>query len=227
MAREKESKASGIIAGILAASIIVYGSYEISNMYYFQPEAAIQLKQQVKLDELKNSNNESERIKANASQLEQSLASAEKQFSTLTPLVPTQRELPQIQESLAKKAYERALKFDFFTSAGAPIPRGSMLEIPLQIDVVGYYDSIGRYIEEFSRFERLLQVRSVTMKLEKSPLNVLPVQTPANANTNPNLDPQAAQMLAAAQGSMVTMVRATIKFSAYVIKEKSTPKQAK
>ncbi len=226
MTREKESKASGVVAAIIAALIIVYGSYEVSNIYYFQPESEIQLKQQIKLDELKNNNNESERIKANASELEQSLAKAEQQFSSLTPLVPTEGELPEIQDRLAKKAYERALKFDFFTRSGSPKQIGSMTEIPLQVDVVGYYDSIGRYIEEFSRFERLLRVHSVTMRLEKTPVSVLPSSTSPSTNANATLDSQV-QVIAAAQGSVATMVRATISFSAYVIKEKSATKQAK
>lgn len=219
MAREKENKVSGVIAGIIAALIIVYGSYEISNIYYFQPEAEARVRQKIKLDDLRNNNNESERIKANANELEQALTKAEQQYSSLTPLVPTQGELPQIQDGLAKKALERDLKFDFFTRAGEPKAMGSMLEIPLKVDVVGYYDSIGRYIEEFSRFERLLRVNSVTMRLEKAPI---PATSSSSGST---LDPQAQQMIAAVQGSMVTMVRGTISFSAYVSKDKSVTKQ--
>lgn len=219
MSREKENKMGGVVAGIMAALIIIYGSYEISNIYYFQPEAETRVKQKIKLDDLKSNNNESERIKANAKELEQALAKAEEQYSSLTPLVPTQGELPQIQDGLAKKASERDLKFDFFTRAGEPKTIGSMLEIPLKVDVVGYYDSIGRYIEEFSRFERLLRVNSVTMKLEKAPIPVTP------PNPNSTLDPQAQQMIAAIQGSMVTMVRGTISFSAYVSKDKVAAKQ--
>jgi Tfp pilus assembly protein PilO len=215
MNREKENKRNkinAIAAGVLAALTIIYGSYELSNMYYFQSESEARLQEQLKLESLRNENNESERIKNNAEQLEKALAKAEEQFSTLTPLVPTQGELPQIQESLARKATERNLKFDFFTRAAEPKPSGSMLEIPLKVDVVGYYDSIGRYIEEFSRFERLLKVTSITMRLEKAPI--------PTGSASPNLDPQAKQMIDAIQGSMVTVVRGTINFSAYVSKEK-------
>lgn len=220
MAREKENKLNGIVAGIIAALIIIYGSYEVSNIYYFQPEMEARLKEQLKLDGLRNNNNESERIKANASELEQSLAKAETQFSSLTPLVPTQGELPQIQDGLAKKASERDLKFDFFTRAGEPKPIGSMLEIPLKVDVVGYYDSIGRYVEEFSRFERLLKVNSITMRLEKAP-----IPSTSNSTNLSTLDPQTQQMIAATQGAMVTMFRGTISFSAYVSKEKPSSKE--
>ncbi|MFY9223844.1 MAG: type 4a pilus biogenesis protein PilO [Blastocatellia bacterium] len=166
MSREKNNKPSGVIAGIVLALFIIWGSYEISNMYYFLPAQEELVKQQLKLDELKSSNDENEKIKANADQLEKSLTEVEEQFKSLKSLVPLEAELPIIGQKLEEKATERALGFKFFSQSSKTSKIGSLNEVPFQVDVSGDYDGIGRYIEDFARFERLLKVNSVVMKLE-------------------------------------------------------------
>jgi len=166
MSREKNNKPSGVIAGIVLALFIIWGSYELSNMYYFLPAQEELVKQQLKLDELKSSNDENEKIKANADQLEKSLTEAEEQFKSLKSLVPTEAELPNIQIKLAEQAKARALDFKFFSQSSKTGKIGSLNEVPVQVEISGDYDGIGRYIEDFARFERLLKVNSVVMKLE-------------------------------------------------------------
>lgn len=166
MSTEKNNKSTGVIAGIILALFIIWGSYEISNMYYFLPAQEELVKQQVKLDELKNSNDENEKIKANADQLEKSLTEAEEQFKSLKSLVPSEAELPNIQIKLSEQAKARALDFKFFSQSSKTSKIGSLNEVPFQVEILGDYDGIGRYIEDFARFERLLKVNSVVMKLE-------------------------------------------------------------
>ncbi len=220
MAKQKENNKSGVIAGIIVALSIIYLSYFLSDTYYFQPESEELLKKHAKLDELKASNDESEKIKANANQLELSLAAAEQQFSSLKSLIPTEAELATIQQAMANKAHDRALKFEFFSQGAKSNKIGSINEVPLQVDVVGYYDNVGRYIEDFARFERLLRVTSVTMKLE--PKTNTPPPQPTPSTTTPNQAVQPTE-----QNSQVATVRATINFFAYVVDKPSNSKDVK
>lgn len=214
MARQIENKGSGIIAGIIVALSIICVSYYLSDEYYFQPEAEELLKKHAKLDELKANNDENEKIKANANQLELSLASAEQQFSSLKSLVPTEEaELATIAKEIANKAHDRALNFVFFSQGTKSTQIGSMNEVPLQVEVVGYYDNVSRYVEDFARFERLLKVTSLTMKLE--PKANTPTPQPTQQPTTSTAQPTE-------QISQVATIRATINFSAYVVDKPST-----
>jgi Tfp pilus assembly protein PilO len=191
MANHKESPKSGIIFGIIIAIIVIWGSYEISNRSYFDPLEMEMLGQQQKLDELKKSNDENEKIKANAVQLESSLTDVENRYASLKPLVPPEAELPKILDWIASKAYERGLKLEHFSQGTQVKQIGSMSEIPIQVEVLGNYDGVSRFVGDFSRFERVLRVRGLHMLQEQQ------------------------------QESEFATMRANISFSAYVSKEKA------
>lgn len=183
------NRTSEIIAGIITAILIVWGSSEISKQVYFDGKDEEVLARREKLNEIKFKNDENELLRTNAAQLENALAEAEKSYSSLKPLVPPEAELPQILNWVALQARQRNLKLEHFSQGTQVKQQGSMSEIPIQVEVYGYYDGVGRFIEDFSRFERLLRVRSVNMIQDKQ------------------------------QDSVYTTVRANISFSAYVSRE--------
>src|SRR4051812_31964 len=103
--QQDTNDSSSLIVGLIVAAIIIWGSYQISNEYYFNPQEQETLKMREQFDGLKRTNDESELIKANAEQLESSLTDAERKFSALKSLVPTEAELPKILDWIANKAY--------------------------------------------------------------------------------------------------------------------------
>ena len=188
-----ENRKANFLTAVIAAIALVLGTYYVSNTYYFSQQNDELLRLAAKVNELKQANDENAQIKKNSEQTEIALVDAEKKYSSLKFLVPSEAELPQILNWLADKARGRNLKLEHFSQGTQTKQTGVIGEIPVQVEVLGYYDGVERFIEDFSRFERLLQVRSVHMMQE------------------PQKDP-----------TPVLVVRANISFSAYVIKDKPT-----
>lgn len=187
------NRKANLLTAIIAAITLVLGTYYLTNTYYFSYQNEELLRLTIKANELKQANDENAQIKKNSEQTERALMDAEKKYSALKPLVPSEAELPQILDWLANKARGRNLKLEHFSQGTQTKQAGTISEIPVQVEVLGYYDGVERFIEDFSRFERLLQVHSVHMMQE------------------PQKDP-----------TPVLVVRANISFSAYVIKDNPT-----
>jgi len=180
------SRRAKILPGIIMAVVIVWGSYEALNRFYFTSLEIGLATSRAKLDEMRRANDENEKLRENAEQLERALKEAENRYQSLKKLLPVEAELPRVFEWIAKRALERNLKLEHFSQGSGKVEQGAVNEIFLQVEVLGNYDGVERFVEDFSRFERLLCVRGVHMQQEQQQ------QTP-----------------------LVT-VRANISFSAYV-----------
>jgi Tfp pilus assembly protein PilO len=186
----KDNLARIIFTTLIAAAIVLVVN-EAANYFYFSTRADLLTKQRDKITEMKSSNDENERIKANADQLEQAFVDAERRYNLLKPLLPPEAELPKVLDWVTERATLRDLKLEHFSQGTRIQQQGAINEIPIQVEVLGYYDGVGRFLGDFARFERVLQVHGVRMVQEQQ---------------NP---------------SAYTTVRANISFSAYVSKEKA------
>jgi Tfp pilus assembly protein PilO len=183
-----ENRRPPIFSSVIIIAAILWGANEISRYFYFAPLEEQTSKRREKLEEIKRVNDENEQIRANAGQLELALKDAEHRYDALKSLLPTEAELPRVLDWIANRALERNLKLEHFSQGAQANEKGSINEIPLQVEVLGYYDGVERFLEDFSRFERVLRVRGVHMQQEQQQ------QTP------------------------FATVRANISFSAYVSK---------
>jgi Tfp pilus assembly protein PilO len=182
----KEKSREKILPGIILSVLIVWGSFEASSRFYFTQQEASTETRRTKLEEMRRLNDENEKIKENAAQLEQALKAVEDRYGSLKQLVPVEAELPRVFDWVAKRALERNLKLEHFSQGSEKVEQGTISEMRLQVEVLGNYDGVERFVEDFSRFERLLCVRGVRMVQEQQ------------------------------QQSTYSTVRANIGFSAYV-----------
>ena len=159
-------KPTTIIFGLILASILGYGLLELSNFYYFNEKAKEVLNLRESVQKLKESNDEDELIKTNANQLEIKLLEAEQSYSSLKPLIPNESELPKIMDWIESRAKERNLKLEHFSRGQYTSQVTKLTEIPIQVEVLGYFDAVSRFLQDFSRCERILKVRGVHMTRE-------------------------------------------------------------
>ncbi|MEW6734155.1 MAG: type 4a pilus biogenesis protein PilO [Acidobacteriota bacterium] len=159
----KPNKALRVISSILLALTLLWGCQEAADYYYFQSQYAEIAKVRERLAQLQYLNDENERIKANSEQLERAFAEAEERYRALRPLLPPEAELPKVLDWMANQATQRNLKLEHFSQGTQIKQQGAMSEIPIQVEVLGYYDGVMRFIDDFSRFERILRVRGVRM----------------------------------------------------------------
>jgi Tfp pilus assembly protein PilO len=196
MKNKKENNISSKVAAAILSALMVWGASYLADEYYFNGRNKEVLEARSKLTALKTSNDENERIKQNYDKLEQSLSDAEHTYNTLKFLIPSEAELPQILQGMETAAYNRNLKFDHFSQGTAAKQTGALTELPLTVEVVGFYDDVRRYLDDFVRYERVLCVNKIHMQQEQLP-----------------------------DAKALTM-RATINFSAFLAKEKGIPKLA-
>src|SRR5438552_13760623 len=146
-----------IVPGIILGIVLLWSSYEASSRFYFTPLEIETAMKRAKLEEMKQTNDENEKIKENAGQLERALKEAENRYESLKQLLPVEAELPKVFDWISKRALERNLKLEHFSQGTGKIDKGAISEIPLQVEVLGNYDGVERFVEDFSRFERLLR----------------------------------------------------------------------
>jgi Tfp pilus assembly protein PilO len=170
-----------IISSLILMVAIFWGSHEVSQRYYFAPLEEEFSKRSQKFEELRRSNDENEKVKENAEQLEQALKEAEHRYDSLKPLLPPEAELPRVFDWIARRALERNLKLEHFSQGARAGEKETISEIPLQVEVLGNYDGVSRFLEDFARFERVLRVRGVHMFQEQQQLS--PIAT-MRANIN-------------------------------------------
>ncbi|MBL8150302.1 MAG: type 4a pilus biogenesis protein PilO [Blastocatellia bacterium] len=148
---------------IIAAIVIFWGINTLAQNFYLDDLRQQIVIKQEELDKIKKTNDENEEIKRNAAALEQSLREAENRFEAIKPLLPPEAELPRIFDWITTRTIERNLKLEHFSQGTKVNDLGTVKEVPIQVEVLGYYDGVERLIEDFSRFERVLKVTGVKM----------------------------------------------------------------
>lgn len=165
----KDTKIVKTIVGILMAIGLFYASFAISNYFYFdEQQTDINTKNKL-LEFLIAQNNQNEKLKANMEQLEQALLKAEDEAKSLKKLLPSEAEVPAVLNWVANRAYERGLKLEHFNQLDKKASN-NLTEVSLNVEVSGNYDSAGRFLEDFARYERVLNVKTIlmTQKLDQS-----------------------------------------------------------
>ena len=101
-----------------------------------------------------------------ANQLERfkrELAELEQRLSVLRSILPAQKETPMVLRSVQQMAVESNLKILKFNPSPV-VPRAFYVDWPINVEVEGNYDGMGRFFEKISRFTRIINVDSIAVK---------------------------------------------------------------
>lgn len=167
IAQENREKYQNILIGLVLSVVLIAGMKYVSDYYYFdEVQITITAKKQ-KLANLKLENQHSVEIKANFQKLEADSAQIEEDYKKLSPLIPEDEEVQQILNDIYKAAVIRNLRVTLFSQSEKILRQGSLNEIPCKASILGSDEQIRRYLEDFARSKRILQLRKVKIVEDK------------------------------------------------------------
>ena len=101
-------------------------------------------------------------IESRLQRFREELAQLEERLAVLQNILPTEKETPTILKSVQQMAASSNLKITKFTPQPV-IPRAFYSDWPIQIEVEGNYDGLGRFFEKISQATRIVNVESISI----------------------------------------------------------------
>jgi type IV pilus assembly protein PilO len=111
--------------------------------------------QQKKLVQLKDA-------AAKVEQFEKDLAASEKEFSELLALLPDQKEIPALLDSISQLGAKVGLENVLFQPQ-AEVPQEFYATIPIKLDLAGTYQQVATFLDSLSKMHRILKVDTLTL----------------------------------------------------------------
>ena len=90
------------------------------------------------------------------------VADIEEEFDTAAQMLPRQKEIPKLLKDIS--ALGRNAGLDFLTFVPRPdIPKDFYSEVPVDISVRGPYHSMGFFLDQVSKLDRIVSVSNITL----------------------------------------------------------------
>lgn len=144
----------GITVLALAAAFY-YFQYTPQKKRIQQLHSSIQ-SQEARIATLKKYAAESEKLK-------HEVRMAEEEFAAMLKLLPDQREIPALLETVSQIGAQEGLENLLFQPL-PEVPHEFHATIPVRLDLVGRYHQLGMFLDRISRLGRIIQVDSVALK---------------------------------------------------------------
>lgn len=116
-------------------------------------------RQEKRLSELK-------RASAQVEVLEKEVAEAEKEFSYLLTLLPDQKEIPGLLDSVSQLGAQVGLENILFQPQPEQ-PHEFYAVIPVRLDLLGTFHELGVFFDKISKLNRILKVESLNISRRK------------------------------------------------------------
>lgn len=98
--------------------------------------------------------------------LQEELARAEAEFAHLLSLLPDQKEIPALLETVSKLGAQAGLENILFQPQ-AEQAHEFYAVIPIRLDLIGSYHKLGAFFDNMSKLDRILKVENLTMTRQK------------------------------------------------------------
>ena len=149
---------------VIAGAVVVLGVIFYFAIYQGQAERIQKLEKEVavqvkRLDEARQAATALEFFKAN-------LAKAEAEFADVLALLPDQKEIPGLLESVSQLGNRVGLESVLFQ----PQPEQAQdfySVIPVKIELTGTYHNLGTFLDNVSKLNRILKVENMTLIKQK------------------------------------------------------------
>lgn len=143
-------------------SLALFWLLNTAAQYFYFDELSTQIASTEKqLSSLKEQNQNLEVMKANLKKLEDNNDQLTSDYKELNKLIPEEQELPEILDYLYNSGISRGLKLSHFSQSQKISHVGALNQLPITVSVVGADDNIRRYISDFTRYKRILNVDSI------------------------------------------------------------------
>ncbi len=98
--------------------------------------------------------------------LQEELARADEEFAHLLSLLPDQKEIPALLETVSQLGAQVGLENILFQPQPEQ-PREFYAIIPIRLDLIGTYHKLGVFFDSMSKLNRILKVENLTMTRQK------------------------------------------------------------
>ncbi len=146
-----------IFAGLMIALLTVFYFLYLSD--WIKQRDALQ----AEVQQLQAAVAQSAAVEAQLSRFKKDLAQLEDRLELLRAILPAQKETPTVLRSVQDMASSSNLKISKFTPQPV-VPRAFYSDWPIQMQVEGSYDALGRFFEKVSEATRIINVGNISIK---------------------------------------------------------------
>jgi type IV pilus assembly protein PilO len=98
--------------------------------------------------------------------LQEEVAKAEEEFAHLLSLLPDQKEIPALLETVSHLGAQVGLENILFQPQPEQ-PREFYAVIPIRLDLIGTYHKLGAFFDSMSKLDRILRVENLSLTRQK------------------------------------------------------------
>ncbi len=131
-------------------------------LYYLKDQIKNRDVLQTEIAKLEKSVAQGTAIESQLKRFKQELAQLEDRLAVLQSILPAQKETPAVLRSIQQMAASSNLKILKFTPQPI-VPRAFYSDWPIQINVEGSYDGLGRFFERISQATRIIDVGAISI----------------------------------------------------------------
>jgi type IV pilus assembly protein PilO len=152
-----------IIFGILALALAV-----LFYMSYLKNAVESRTALQTEVRQLEARVAQAQAIEARLDRFKKEVAEIEQRLEVMKSILPSQKETPQVLRSVQEMASSNNLKILKFTPQPV-VPKDFYVDWPIEIQVEGNYNGLGRFFEKIGQSTRLIDVNKINIKgIDKS-----------------------------------------------------------
>jgi Tfp pilus assembly protein PilO len=147
---------------IAVFSVLILGLAFVFYSYYLKDIIAERDGIQQDIERLETSVAQGTAIESRLRRFQQELEQLEQRLAVLQNILPSEKETPTILRSVQQMAASSNLKINRFTPQPI-LPRAFYSDWPIQIEVEGSYDGLGRFFERISQATRIINVDTISI----------------------------------------------------------------
>jgi type IV pilus assembly protein PilO len=148
---------------ILIFGLLLLGLAVLFYMFYLKNSIEERDALRTEVRQLEASVAQAQAIESQLTRFKKELAEIEQRLEQLRSILPAQKETPQVLRNVQEMAASNNLKIVKFTPQ--PIaPRAFYVDWPIEIEVEGNYNGLGRFFEKISKSTRIIDVNKITIK---------------------------------------------------------------
>jgi type IV pilus assembly protein PilO len=148
---------------ILIFGLLLLGLAVLFYMFYLKGSIGERDALRTEVRQLEASVAQEQAIENQLTRFKKELAEIEQRLEVLRSILPAQKETPQVLRNVQEMAASDNLKIVKFTPQ--PIaPRAFYVDWPIEIEVEGNYNGLGRFFEKISKSTRIIDVNKITIK---------------------------------------------------------------
>jgi Tfp pilus assembly protein PilO len=143
-------------------SALVLGLAFLFYSYYLKDMIAERDVIQKDIKRLETSVAQGTAIESRLRRFQQEVQQLEERLAVLKNILPAEKETPTLLRSVQQMAASSNLKINRFTPQPI-VPRAFYSDWPIQIEVEGTYDGLGRFFERISQATRIINVDTISI----------------------------------------------------------------